>query len=46
MNVLSSNGLDIQLLEASTWFQPKYEDLGKLHKEKVRHINNEFFSSN
>lgn len=33
MKVLSSNGLDIQL-EASTWFQPKYEDLGKLHKEK------------
>ena len=33
MNVLSSNGLDIQL-EASAWFQPKYEDLGKLHKEK------------
>ena len=27
MNVLSSNGLDIQL-EASAWFQPKYEDLG------------------
>lgn len=33
MNVLSSNGLDIQL-EASAWFQPKYEDLGKLHQEK------------
>lgn len=33
MNVLSSNGLDIKL-EASVWFQPKYEDLGKLHKEK------------
>ena len=33
MNVLSSNGLDIQL-EASAWFQPKYADLGKLHKEK------------
>ncbi|MBC7000168.1 MULTISPECIES: prohibitin family protein [Bacteroidota] len=33
MKVLSSNGLDIQL-EASTWFQPKYEDLGRLHKEK------------
>ena len=31
MNVLSSNGLDIQL-EASAWFQPKYEYLGKLHK--------------
>ena len=33
MKVLSSNGLDIQL-DASTWFQPKYEDLGKLHQEK------------
>ncbi|MFM1878192.1 MAG: hypothetical protein RLZZ241_1058 [Bacteroidota bacterium] len=33
MKVLSSNGLDIQL-DASAWFQPKYNDLGKLHKEK------------
>ncbi len=33
MKVLSSNGLDIQL-DASTWFQPKYEHLGKLHQEK------------
>jgi regulator of protease activity HflC (stomatin/prohibitin superfamily) len=33
MKVLSSNGLDIQL-DASAWFQPKYSDLGKLHKEK------------
>ncbi|MEP3209879.1 MAG: prohibitin family protein [Maribacter sp.] len=33
MKVLSSNGLDIQL-DASTWFQPKYSDLGKLHQEK------------
>ena len=33
MNVLSSNGLDI-ILEASAWFQPKYEELGKLHQEK------------
>ena len=33
MNVLSSNGLDIQL-EASAWFQPKYNDLGRLHQEK------------
>lgn len=33
MNVLSSNGLDIKL-EASVWFQPKYDQLGKLHKEK------------
>ncbi|MGJ5640821.1 prohibitin family protein [Formosa sp. S-31] len=33
MNVLSSNGLDIKL-EASAWFQPQYEYLGKLHQEK------------
>ncbi|MCR8667642.1 prohibitin family protein [Aestuariibaculum sp. M13] len=33
MNVLSSNGLDIKL-EASVWFQPKYDQLGKLHQEK------------
>ncbi|GMN08821.1 hypothetical protein MTsPCn9_07230 [Croceitalea sp. MTPC9] len=33
MKVLSSNGLDIQL-DASTWFQPKYEELGKLHQQK------------
>ena len=33
MNVLSSNGLDIKL-DASVWFQPKYEELGKLHQEK------------
>ena len=33
MNVLSSNGLDIKL-DASAWFQPKYEELGKLHQEK------------
>ncbi|MFV0541183.1 MAG: prohibitin family protein [Aestuariibaculum sp.] len=33
MNVLSSNGLDIKL-EASVWFQPRYTELGKLHKEK------------
>ena len=33
MKVLSSNGLDIQL-DASAWFQPKYEVLGKLHQEK------------
>ncbi|SDB38657.1 Regulator of protease activity HflC, stomatin/prohibitin superfamily [Flavobacteriaceae bacterium MAR_2010_188] len=33
MNVLSSNGLDIKL-DASVWFQPRYEDLGKLHQEK------------
>ncbi|MCL8006188.1 prohibitin family protein [Gelidibacter japonicus] len=33
MSVLSSNGLDIKL-EASVWFQPAYENLGKLHQEK------------
>ncbi|TYB76730.1 prohibitin family protein [Bizionia gelidisalsuginis] len=33
MNVLSSNGLDIRL-EASVWFQPRFEDLAKLHQEK------------
>lgn len=33
MNVLSSNGLDIKL-EASIWFQPAFENLGKLHQEK------------
>ena len=33
MNVLSSNGLDIKL-EASAWFEPKREFLGKLHQEK------------
>lgn len=33
MNVLSSNGLEIEL-DASVWFQPAYDDLGKLHKQK------------
>ncbi|MGV8814246.1 MAG: prohibitin family protein [Gelidibacter sp.] len=33
MSVLSSNGLDIKL-EASVWFQPTFENLGKLHQEK------------
>lgn len=33
MNVLSSNGLDIKL-DASVWFQPDYNNLGKLHQEK------------
>lgn len=33
MQVLSSNGLEIRL-DASAWFQPKYESLGKLHQEK------------
>lgn len=32
MKVLSSNGLDIEL-EASVWFQPKYDELGGLHQE-------------
>ncbi|MDM9631791.1 prohibitin family protein [Robiginitalea aurantiaca] len=33
MKVLSSNGLDIQL-DASAWFQPRFQDLGRLHQEK------------
>lgn len=33
MQVLSSNGLEIKL-DASVWFQPKKEILGKLHQEK------------
>ncbi len=33
MQVLSSNGLEIKL-DASAWFQPKQEFLGKLHQEK------------
>ncbi len=33
MKVLSSNGLDI-LLEVSAWYQPNYNELGKLHKER------------
>ena len=33
MKVLSSNGLEIQI-DASAWFQPKYDELGKLHQEK------------
>jgi prohibitin 1 len=33
MSVLSSNGLEIKL-DASAWFQPEYNNLGKLHKEK------------
>lgn len=33
MKVLSSNGLEIQI-DASAWFQPTYESLGKLHQEK------------
>ncbi|HER40295.1 MAG TPA: prohibitin family protein [Salinimicrobium catena] len=33
MQVLSSNGLEIKL-DASVWFQPDYQDLGALHKEK------------
>ncbi|MEM8509677.1 MAG: prohibitin family protein [Bacteroidota bacterium] len=32
MKVLSSNGLDIQL-DASAWYKPDFNDLGKLHKE-------------
>mgnify|MGYP000400879457 CR=1 FL=1 len=33
LQVLSSNGLEIRL-EASAWFQPEFENLGKLHQEK------------
>lgn len=33
MSVLSSNGLEIKL-DASVWFQPQYENLGKLHQQK------------
>ncbi|WP_424493453.1 prohibitin family protein [Salinimicrobium sp. GXAS 041] len=33
MQVLSSNGLEIKL-DASIWFQPVYDELGALHKEK------------
>lgn len=33
MKVLSSNGLEIQI-EASAWYQPRYESLGQLHQEK------------
>ncbi|MEX2595672.1 MAG: prohibitin family protein [Salibacteraceae bacterium] len=33
MTVLSSNGLDIKI-DASIWFQPIYDKLGRLHKEK------------
>ncbi len=33
MQVLSSNGLEIKL-DASIWFEPKREFLGKLHQEK------------
>lgn len=33
MKVLSSNGLEIQI-DASAWYQPIYEDLGKLHQTR------------
>jgi regulator of protease activity HflC (stomatin/prohibitin superfamily) len=33
MQVLSSNGLEIKL-DASVWYQPDYENLGSLHREK------------
>lgn len=33
MKVLSSNGLDI-LLEVTAWYQPQFQKLGNLHKEK------------
>ncbi len=31
MKVLSSNGLEIQI-DGSAWYQPVYDDLGKLHQ--------------
>lgn len=33
MQVLSSNGLEIKL-DASAWYQPIYNEVGKLHQEK------------
>ena len=33
MNVLSSNGLDIQL-DATAWYQPKSDELGFLHQKR------------
>lgn len=33
MQVLSSNGLEIKL-DATVWFEPSYDELGKLHQEK------------
>lgn len=33
MQVLSSNGLEINL-DATVWFQPSYNNLGKLHQER------------
>ena len=33
MKVLSSNGLEIEI-DASAWYQPEYNNLGRLHKEK------------
>ena len=35
MKVLSSNGLEINI-DASAWFQPIYDDLGTLHRQKGR----------
>lgn len=32
MNVLSSNGLEIQV-DVSAWYQPEHENLGRLHSE-------------
>ena len=33
IEALSSNGLDIKI-DASVWFEPEYENLGKLHQDK------------
>ena len=35
MAVLSSNGLEITV-DVSIWYQPEYQDLPKLHKEKAK----------
>lgn len=39
MGVLSSNGLDISL-DVSLWYQPVYNELGLLHKEKGQNYLN------
>ena len=35
MQVLSVNGLEVKV-DGTVWFQPKYDELGKLHQEKGR----------
>ena len=41
MGVLSSNGLEIAL-EVSAWYQPQFDKLALLHKEKGRDYLNKF----